>query len=139
MKLLTVLFAVLILASCNKEGKEAQYIVEVTGDDYADDLYIVYINNIDEADGLAGKPLELSGGKATISGYKKGRFTFNFMSYESPTATPHTPVHQDTGDKIHISAYKSKRGKKGDKVGELDLVCSSFSDDGNRGRIEVHW
>lgn len=141
MKKLLFLSALLILiTSCNKERREAEYIIEVSGDDYADDITVYWVNKVNEADGGTGsKRLNLSGGTATISGFKSDWFKFYFPSYQGAETTPAIPPHQNSGDKIHINAYKSKKGKKGDKVGELDLVCSGFYDDGNIGRIEVDW
>lgn len=137
--LLLIPILLLTLTNCNKETKEADYIVEVAGDDYADDLCIYWINKTKESNGGTSMRLELSNGQATINGFKSDRFKFNFPAYIGAENTPDIPQHQNSGDKIHINLYKSKKGKKGDKLGELDLVCSDFSDDGNLGRIEVEW
>lgn len=131
-----LLLSSVALVSCDKGKKEAEYIISVTGDDYSDDLYILHKNFSNFKEDL--KPLSLSGGEATIIGYRKCKFEFIFKPYVSGS-NPYPPQHQTEGDVINITIFqKKKNGSKGDKVGELSMTCTGFDSD-SRKVIEVEW
>lgn len=133
-KLLFVLLVSVFVAGCSKEDKQAEYIVTVTGDDYSDDLYIQYKNHSNFNSSYL--PLSLSGGEATISGYRKCTFQFIFHPY-SVGSFPYAPQHQTEGDVIHISLFqKKKNGSKGDKLGGLSMTCTELTE---TNVIEVEW
>lgn len=128
-----LLLSSVALVSCDKEKKEAEYIVSVTGDDYSDDLYILHKNFSNFKEDL--KPLSLSGGEATIIGYRKCKFEFYFKPY-SPYS--YAPEHQTEGDVINISIFqKKKNGSKGDKLADFSMTCTSHIS--GREVIEVEW
>nr|WP_294858685.1 hypothetical protein [uncultured Fluviicola sp.] len=123
------LFAVLLTTSCNKENKDAEYILAVTGSDYADDAYILCQANA----GMLSR-LSLSGGEATINGAKKCKLSFLFPSH---TLNNYAPEHQTDGDVINITIYQSKKGKKGKQVGETSLACSNY--DEYPTPVDIEW
>ncbi len=51
------------------------------------------------------------------------------------------PVNQTNGDTVHLEVYKQKRnGDKGDKLGEVDIICSSLYIEGQgMGTIKLNW
>lgn len=132
--MLFILLATILVSGCSKEDKEAEYVVTVTGDDYSDDLYIMY-RNVDNKTG-GSQSLSLSNGEATIEGYRKCRFQFGFRPYSSIDFI-YPPQHQTAGDVIHISVFqKKKNGSKGDKMGELSMTCTELHES---NIIEVEW
>lgn len=127
--LFTLLALLLIITSCNKETKDAEYIIAVSGTDYADDAYILCkVNN-----GMLS-PLNLNAGEATIKGAKKCKVSFLFPSH---TLNNFAPQHQTEGDIINIVIYQSKKGKRGKQVGETSLTCSNY--DEYPTFVEIEW
>lgn len=135
MKIIPSLFVLLIsilslTTSCNKEKKDAEYIISVSGGDYADDAYILCKVNAEML-----SPLALSGGEATIKGTKKCTLSFLFPSH---TLNDKAPQHQTDGDIITLTVYQKKRnGSRGDQVGETSLTCSNY--DEYPKSVDVEW
>lgn len=135
MKIIPSLFILLIsilflTTSCNKEKKDAEYIIAVSGSDYSDDAYILCQVNTSIL-----SRLNLSGGEATISGTKKCKLSFLFPSH---TLNNKAPEHQTQGDVINLTIYqKKKNGSRGDQVGETSLTCSNY--DEYPTFIEIEW
>lgn len=138
-KLLIVPFFLLTLLSCNKEKAVSEYIVSVSGDDYADDLRITYGTEYSYENKIPAQPLVLSGGEAVIKAYRKDLVSLSFMPHGTGEGRdPAAPAHQNFGDVVHIVIYrKLKNGNKGDMLGEADVKCTGFVSD--VGKIAVEW
>lgn len=122
----------LLLFSCNKEKKEADYIIAVSGSDYADDLRIAYRFGTE-----AYNTLSLSNGEAVISAIRKFRLELVCAPY-SQGDNPSAPQHQTEGDKLNFKVYQSKKGKRGDQVAEGSLTISNISSE-NQEYINIEW
>lgn len=127
--LLTATILIFTITSCDKESKEAEYVVAVSGDDISDNSYILCQVN---TNGLS--PLKLKGGEATVRGTKKCKILFKFPSH---TLNEIAPEEQTAGDKLSIKIFQSKKGKKKDQVGETAVTCSNYTEIGTP--IEIEW